>query len=108
MESGYEGGTDGHGGAAGKKGWSEEQEDELRRLFAENQANPENDNGNQRHELMIVFVPLRILLCACPLGHGKGMYSETWIKGKPRDSNIFISFKSNGKNMFFSTEESVF
>lgn len=79
MESGYEGGGDGHGSAAGKKGWSEEQEDELRRLFAENQANPENDNGNQRHELMIVFVPLRILLCACPLGPGKGIYSQTWL-----------------------------
>lgn len=47
MENGYEGGD---GGGGGKKGWSEEQEDELRRLFEENQANPENDNGNIRSE----------------------------------------------------------
>lgn len=47
MENNYEGGGDAAGGAKGRKGWSEEQEDELRRLFEENQANPENDNGNQ-------------------------------------------------------------
>lgn len=48
MENGYEGGGDGGGGGGKTKGWSEEQEDELRRLFEENQANPENDNGNHR------------------------------------------------------------
>lgn len=57
MENGYEGSAADNGG--GKKGWSEEQEDELRRLFEENQANPENDNGNQRHwsHWCIVHVP---------------------------------------------------
>lgn len=41
MENGYEAHHDGM-----KKGWTEEQEDELRRLFDENQMNPDNDKGN--------------------------------------------------------------
>lgn len=59
MENGYEGSAADNGG--GKKGWSEEQEDELRRLFEENQANPENDNGNQRHWLMVVSLLFGVL-----------------------------------------------
>lgn len=69
MESGYEG-SSGGGAAGGKKGWSEEQEDELRRLFEENQANPENDNGNQRHLLMIM-----VGLCVCGAGGPLGLWS---------------------------------
>ena len=55
MENGYEGSSGGGGGGKGK-GWSEEQEDELRRLFEENQANPQNEKGNQGagHRLMTV------------------------------------------------------
>lgn len=40
MENNYEAQTDG-----ANKAWSESQEDELRRLFQENQENPENDQG---------------------------------------------------------------
>lgn len=40
MENKYEAQSEGP-----TKGWSESQEDELRRLFQENQENPENDQG---------------------------------------------------------------
>lgn len=40
MENNYEAQSEGP-----TKGWSESQEDELRRLFQENQENPENDQG---------------------------------------------------------------
>lgn len=55
MENGYEA-SEGNG--AGNKGWSEEQEDELRRLFEENQAKPENDNGNNNQARCLMIVVL--------------------------------------------------
>lgn len=45
MENGYDAQQD-HAGGGSKRAWTEEQEDELRRLFEENQANPENEKGN--------------------------------------------------------------
>lgn len=40
----------------GHGAWSAEQEDELRRLFAENQANPETNQGELCNILPIVVV----------------------------------------------------
>lgn len=40
LENGYESHNDGT-----KRGWSEEQEEELRQLFEENQTNPQTDQG---------------------------------------------------------------
>lgn len=35
-----------HSGGNKKATWTEQEEEELRRLFMENQANPETDEGN--------------------------------------------------------------